>query len=903
MIAKAGYLGLFLLSFFVLSGAGPVIDRDDLVVPVRAPKTVIPGQFETFILELSNDFTYPLNFTVSVDKPESWRFLSKVDNVHLEPGETKSVIFLMDIDRACEIGQKDIRFTFYDKQHDVRIEEVVTTTVENVHEVHARAIRTPNHLMGGQEFEVEFIVRNLGNCYENITVTSEKGVVSKSSFIMPPNSTQYVKVKQTVPELTQAGYIASGISLVTEYAEQPIRERVSLKAYPKTTSRSDRYNRFPVDISLIYFGAKNARPYEGSLQFEAIGNGYLDQNQRHRLNFVARAPNRFSIARVGNFDQYSFDYVWKKDRDTETRIKLGDFSYNLTPVTEMFRWARGIEVSHKTGKWEVGAFYNTPRFYSEIKNQYASYVKYSPLKFWEVQLSGMQKNYTIDGSPATLGSFRNQFRFDNHLVVAEYSRGSRNGLSGSAANLEFTGRFKGFSYSSQNIYAGKDYPGYYTNSLFTNSTLRYRLGKWGANVGFAYNDANPAQDTILTISPYSMNTTAGITHHFSSKLRLMVNYIHRVKEDRLPTRKFAYRENAIRYMLAYKDEFWNVMLDGETAETENLLIINDRNTANTYNIRARIDREVLPTLTIGGFSQYLYTNRYDLERRAYLFYGGNIAYRPMPNIRLRGSYRNNYLIDEYNSDRTLLDFEVSANYKDHRLSINTSHAIVRNTTDRKDFFISARYTYHLNAPISKKEGLYSLAGLLKSTNKTDAGGVIVNIGGQSVITDEYGRFVVNDLPPGIHYLHIDKGSMDVGLVTAVETPLEVEVFPKKGNYISIDVVRSASIEGNVKHIIQRQPGEDRENPPLRIIKASNGDREMLTYTDADGNFSFGGLLPGEWTIRIVEDKGTQRKWKIARNNIQVNVASAETKKVRFEISKKERKIKFSQQSVDLKISN
>lgn len=881
--------------------AGPVLDRDDLIISLRVPKTVIPGQFETFILQLSNDFDHPLDFAVSVDKPSSWRFMSMADSVHLEPGEKKSIVFLLDVDRACEIGKKNLTFTFLDKKHNVKIEEVITTTVQNIHEVHTRAVRKPAHLMGGEKFEVDFVVRNLGNCYESITVASENGVVSVTELLMAPNSTQYVKIRQVAPQITQAGYIASDIILTTEYSEKPIRERVSLKAFPKTTRRTDRFHRFPIDASLIYFGAKTSKPYQQSWQLELTGKGYIDQKERHFLNVVARGPSRFSIARVGNYDQYSVEYRWKQDRVTETQVRVGDFSYSLTPLTEMYRWARGVGVAHLMRKWEIGGFYNQPRFFSDISSQYGAYAKFSPRKFWEIQASAMQKQLADTLGGAFLGSLKNTFQFNNHHVTVEYSAGARKGAVGSALNFDLSGRIKDLSYTTQNIYAAKDYPGFYSNSLFTNSNLRYRKGKWGVNLGFSYNDANPAQDTIFTASPYSTNSTLGLTHYFSKKLRFMVNYIYRFKEDRFPTKKFSYRENAIRYSLAYKDDYWNIIVDGEAARTENLLIKNDDNLGNTYNVRARIDREVLPSLTVGGFGQYLYTNRYDYDLKAYVFYGGNVSFRPTPKLRFRASYRNNYLIDEYNSDRTLLDFEVAANFKSHRISVTSSHAIVRNTVDRKDFFISARYTYHLNAPVSRKAGLYPLSGILKSKNSTDAGGVIINIAGQSVITDAYGRFVVNDLPPGVHYLHIDKGSLGIGLITDVETPLAVEIFPTTTNYVNIEILRSGAISGRVNVDLTKKPGIDDEPQPLKIIKATNGDRELLTYTDDNGNYSFKAILPGEWTVRVIEDAGTQRKWSVFNNNQKVDVAPSETEKVNFEVGKKERKIKFSNQSVNLKI--
>ncbi|MDZ7846715.1 MAG: hypothetical protein U5L96_08065 [Owenweeksia sp.] len=899
---KRLHTALLLLLALSLYASDP-IDRDDLIVSVRAPKSVIPGQFETFILELSNDYDFPLNFDVSVDKPSSWRFLSPVNKVQLQPGEKKTVIFLMDIDRACEIGPKNIRFEFYDKQRDVKIVENVVTTVENIHRLEARAVRHPNHLMSGQSYEVEFVVRNLGNCYEEVQITSENGTPDLEEITMPPNSTYHIKVKQTAPTVKHIGYIPSDISLITDSAQVPLRKRISLKIYPKVTERTDPYHRFPIEMSLIYFGARTAQPYSGGLQVELEGEGFIDRKDNHKLYFKARGPNRFSVARVGNFDQYTLEYTWQQNRHNSTHIRLGDFAFNLTPVTEMYRWARGVGVTQTFKKIEVGAFYNQPRFIDEIEQQFAAYGKYSVRKNWDIQLSAMNKQFK-GGRSGQLMSFQNTVSFLNQKLIAEYAFGGSGGNTGTAASLEMVGSLKkwGLSYSTQNIYASQFFPGYYSNSLFSNTSLRYRRKKLMLSANYSYNDANPAQDTIFSAAPYSTNATVGATYYFTSDLRTTVSLIKRSKEDRFPTKKFSYRENAVRYMTTYNSDFWKMRLDGELGQTQNLLVNSD-NISNTFNVRARAERQVFKWWSLGGFGQYLYNNRYTRSLQQYLLYGVNTTIRPTRNVSLMASYRNNYLIEEYNSDRSLVDVRLRGRFEDHEFSLGVSHALIRNTVDRKDFFVNARYTYRLNTPIRKKEGLYTLTGKISADNPRDAQGIVLHLAGQSVMTDDYGRFIFNDLPVGLHYLHLDMGTLDIGLVTSVETPVEVEIMPKERNYISIDLLRSGSITGKIDFKGNpRVNDQGEEGYPLEVIKATSGDRELLTYTDDKGHYSFKQVLPGEWKVRVVETTTNNGSWVLANNNQSVNVAAGRKKEINFEMKKKQRKIKFkSQQTLDLKI--
>mgnify|MGYP000070698712 CR=1 FL=1 len=892
---------LIIASTWQVFGAGPTLDRDDLVIPVRAPKTVVPGHFETFILELNNDFTHPLNFAVTVEKPASWHFLSEVKNVQLLPGEKRSVIFLVEIDRACEIGNQSMNFDFFDAQHDIRLNEKITTEVENIHEVEVLAIRKPSHLTGGEKFEVEFELRNLGNCEERVRVYSDDGLIVNQEFTMAPNSTHFVTVKQSVPpNLSHVGYISCGLNINVGYQDMPIREVASVKAFPKTTHKTDPYHRFPIEASLIYFGSKNVNSYNDSYQIELKGNGFLDRNERHHFDFVARGPNRFSISRVGNYDQYSFKYHWEQSRKVGTTIRLGDFSYNLSDVTEMFRWARGVAVDHKNAQFEMGVFFNMPRFYTQVDYQYAVYVKYLMSKNWSIQLNGMQKHYGLEDETASLASVKSELNLKHHKVIAELSGGQKYGKSGQAGSLQLEGNIKKLQYRSHSLYADANYPGYYTNSVFSNTSFNYRRRYWGANAGLYYNAANPAQDTIFTTAPYSLNQNLGLSVFPTTALQLQVSYIHRSKEDRFEDKKFNYRENTMRYMLQYRKKGWTSQINGEFGDTENLLLTTEDNTGKTRSVRGRLEKTIGTKLRVGGFGQYLYTNRYDREQKEYVLYGGLVSYQALKNLRITGSYRNNYLLDEYNSDRTLLDLEVSSRFKAHRFSVKTSHALIRNTVNRTDFYVNARYTYSLNTPISKKNDLYALNGVLKADNPRDAAGVILNIAGQSVITDEYGNFLVNNLPVGIHYLHIDHGTLGMGLVTKTESPVEIEMFPKETNNITIEVVRGGSIKGKINFVQDQRAANEGEKIPLRVVKISNGSQEHLTYTDNEGNFSFRNLLPGNWKVRVISGK-EDGNWVLSQNNVSVNVISSREADVQFEMVAKARTVKFSNKTMNLKI--
>lgn len=871
------------------------VDAENLVVPIRAPKMVTPGSFATFILEVNNKYDHPLNLTVNIDKPLTWKLMSLPANVYLEPGESKNVVFLMDIDRACDVGQQELNFEFVDKEFDVKLQEKIITAVENIHNLVIKVIRQPRYVTSGDKFQVDFEIRNLGNCVEVFEMSSYNGQYKNKEITLDPNSSIIVEVEERVSgQIEQITYINVGLLLAVEYQDKKVTNSATVKAYPEKTRRSDRYHRVPMEASLIYFGARTSTPYENSLQVEVKGRGYLDPGRRHEVDFTFRAPNRLSIARVGNFDQYSAQYIYHKSRLTETSIRVGDFAYNLTNITEMFRWARGVGVDHKFGRFQVGGFINAPRFIEDVDYQYAMYGKYSILKNWKVQLSGLQKVVPGSSSPVSLGSVRNELNFGKHKFVGEIGTGIKDGVSGIGAELGAAGSVGKFNYQSQYIYADKNFPGFFTNSILANTNLGYRFNKFGVNASVFYNESNPTIDTIFTTAPYSINYQGGLSYFPNQKLRTQLSYVYRVREDRFLVKKFSYRENGIRYRLNYTGNKGNAQLTAELLQTQNLLIQNDNNMASTYVLGLNGVRNITSDFSIGGFSQYLYTNRYSEEVTSLLFYGAELSYRINDNIDVRGSFRNNYQIEEYNTDRTLLDFRTNLAYGQHHFSLITSHALVRNTVNRTDFYVRAQYTYRFGAPTKKKEGLYSLRGRVQAENPEDAAGVIINISGQSVITDKNGQFLINDLTEGLHYLYLESGSIGSGLIPDIEIPQEVFIYAGENNKLTFNLVLGGNIKGKV---VFPKEAADGGKFPIKIVKATLEDKEFLTYTDNYGNYHFSNLMPGNWTVRIVN--GDEGAYVVEENNINLEVKGGETTPYTFGMKKKVVKIKFSDKVLDL----
>lgn len=852
-----------------------------------------PGKLETLVLRVENPNPFQVNCTLNAILPANWQVSNLSEQLLLEPKAAKNLFILLKPEITAPPGDTALKIQFTDEENNVSITKTIYLTVDAIHDVQLSLLDKPKMVVAGNNFRMDFEVKNYGNAPERLKIYSSDGRLFIDDVYLQPGESKFIPLTNITDEsITHQHRVAGRLMVQTEYTEEPVSLGSSVVVYPKANKKTEKYHRLPVYASVQYMGVQRGEQMQNNFQYELRGNGTIDRFNLHHIDFTFRGPNRFSVARIGNYDQYSVEYTYKKSDENYTKVKVGDFSYNLTNLTEAFRWGRGVEIQHKKGKLDVGAFYNQPRFFQQAKSVSAAYAGYQLKEYWRIQLSGLSKVLAEDIN-GNLGSVLNEFEFKDHKLGVELSLGTKGQNSGSAFHAYAMGRFKGFNYTSQTIYASKDYAGYYSNGVFSNNSLNYRKNKWGLLAGLYYNATNPALDTLFTAAPYTINYRAGVQYFPSKMWRLQTTYQYRFKEDRFTTKKFLYREQGVRQAITLSKTAIKGALYAEFAQTQNLLIISDSNTSNSFYTQLQLAKTFWGNLTVGAFGQYALTNRYDASSQRYVFYGGNVSAHLRKWLNANMSYRNNYFIEEYARDRSLIEGTLTAAVDRHTLSIRLSKALQRNTVDASNFFISAKYTIRLDVPTAKNLNLYTLNGKFKSNYKKSLEGVILTVGGNTVVSDRIGAFQVHDLSYGPHVLDIDKSTLPIGYITSIPVPTVVEILPNEENAINISIIKGAEISGTLTFTIDERSSREGLSAPIKVIKATNGDLEYLTYTDENGNFNFKGLTPGEWKVRLVKPGEMGNRWEVVKFLDTVILEEGKHGTAELEVRSRQRSIKFS----------
>jgi hypothetical protein len=146
--------------------------------------------------------------------------------------------------------------------------------------------------------------------------------------------------------------------------------------------------------------------------------------------------------------------------------------------------------------------------------------------------------------------------------------------------------------------------------------------------------------------------------------------------------------------------------------------------------------------------------------------------------------------------------------------------------------------------------------------------VLVNMAGFAAITDHTGTFTLSALKPGTYYLTVENGSIGQDLVTTEKMPLAVEVKGGERTRIEIRLTKSGRISGELALLSPTEKGDDTlalvglagaagQGNQVRfgnnLVEVTRDDEFFRQMTDADGKFSFAGLRPGIWVVKVYKD--------------------------------------------------
>ncbi|AWV97394.1 hypothetical protein DJ013_04085 [Arcticibacterium luteifluviistationis] len=839
------------------------------------------------ITDVTRDYQ---DISVKIDLPPGFKLITKTNPTSLSKGTEHQFFFALQNNDIAQSAIYEFGIHLVEK-NKVTASTKASLKLLKYSNIEIFNVNKPEYIDAAVKKELSYLIKNNGNSKETIWLRSKSGdIQGERNFQLGIGESKTVIVSNTLPTHTKGvRNISFDLSAYVGQDPIPTTSTFNVPYLINSTKRNDAYLRFPINASILYNQFSASTKKTGQVSFDINGKGYLDDKKKHELEFIARGPNNYKLTSYGLTDQYLVRYNTDK-----FKIELGDQSFNLSQLTENSRFARGINVSQKFGQMELKAFYLEPRFYARIKKEYGLSLTKEFNPSYSLSTLFLRKDHIFykDLLTTDFYNLKSKVTKQNFVLETEGSISVTDGSISYAFRNSGYIKIKRLTLNSTFLQSAKDYNGYYSDGYLTSNAINYRVSR-KLNIGFnqSINQSNPSLDSILfTTSPYSNSNTALIYYNINKNNSLNLSGMISEREDRQDIKSYHFKENKVR--LRYKTSISNfdLRLDGDLGETQNLLLTTDKGKASStlYRGGLGVNYKTKKSLSLGVFGEYLNTSKYQTntnQETQFIYYGGNVNYSFRNYINFRLNYRNNYNLEELYTSRDLLNANLIFNFKNQSLALTGIYSLNAAYSFNKNLLISAKYTIRLNAPLKKKRDLGRLIGQVHGEKKE---GVIFNFNGQKVVTDRNGEFKLNDVEAGVYNLALDKSSM--GLENTIDTkwPLMVEVLPDTTKRLVMKSIKTGQISGSIVLNDENTKKISLENV---LIELYNDHFSKLTTTDKKGSFNFAQLKEEDYSIRIIS-KQLSKSFSIKNEKSTIAVRVGENTLYTFQLAEKKKNIRF-----------
>lgn len=865
---------------------------------IKKQNVTVPNQIINIPFFIVNRSTTPQPYNAGFKTPEGWNVVTRVVPGVLKPSEKKFSVISLQVPSGFPIGEKEVVLQIFNAENNkILAEGKVTVTVDEIENISLETIEAPEYVNAGDDYKASYLLQNLGNTAKKVFIqTSNCDVIGPAEIKLNPGETKRVDIiKKTMPDISdlRKEYFSVRALIGGEVKKSTFHY---ILIFPSQNAKKDFYFRYPVKASAIYLATNQNDRYQSIYQFEISGNGALDPNGKHQLEFLARGPNSANLSYLGIYDQYFATYSNKN-----LELSVGEKSYSFTPLTESSRFGMGVEnrVILNNGL-SFGVLYVKPRYYEDINNEMSVYTEFEKDRNNRFGLFYVLKRNSFSPEPTHLASLNTAFQpLKKTTVELELSRGTFNGFADNALRTSLSTQFSIFRASGNYYYTGKYYPGYYTNSTFYMGSASAQISP-KTNIGFyARQDFTNAQlDTFFIEAPYSKSFQTFLNYKIANRAYLRVYWREYERKDRLSADKFHYKNNSINSEIKHKLNNFEYTLLGEYGKTTNFLLDPGANTRTTYRGAANILYRFNSQSAIRVFGSWSNVNSFVSNDQRRLTAGMSVSTQITKKLKANFHLQNAYDIDDYYRNRNLMQFHLDYKInRKHLFQFRSYYTLFQQKTENPEFFLSATYQLKIGVPLKRVIKAGDIVGHISNDNNEPVKGLVIHVLNKTAITDEEGNFSIKTLQPGRHLLMIERKNLAIDDIASIPTPIQVEVFEDQETPVNFSITKGAKLNGQFV-FDDNNKGNNIELARNIIVELKSDFEEYRITSNKKGEFSFPIVIPGKWTLKVYENS-LPAGFVIDQNIYNYNFKSGQRVELNIVLKPKKRNIIFKSKGITL----
>ncbi len=847
---------------------------------------VSPGKIVTAGIWIANRSGADADYNEELVLPSGWRQVSpQATPLSLAAGaeQLRLVAFAVPVSAAAGSFDVDYRLVSGGTLSPVA---AVTATVVVLPVSKLEVVREDqtDTVIAGDTYEVAVRVTNRGNSEVKISLTAISAPVcpvrvDAAEFSLAPASSRIVRGWiETDAELRKSSsqvvnFTAAAVD--EKGAPTTARRTVVVTVIPRISGDSDPYVRLPTRLRLMSM-AENGSV---SSQAEYSGAGFIDEEQKHRVDFLFRGPSLDGEGLYGLRNEYRMNYY-----GPAVDVLVGDQNYPLSPLTQRFSYGRGAGVTLHPGKTRAGVFVMETADRAQNFQTAGAYVREEFTPTLSLQANALHKTDSghsmLPTGPINIFSLQPHFDFGDTLDLdLEYGMSDAgSGTEAHAYRAEGRGQLtNGVVYSVERVHTGNQYFGEYHGTEQTQGAVTFPIyGSLRGKAAFdqierdataTFSEHRPLPQGVLSTRQTSYRP--GLLYRVSPRTDLSLEYqnvernVERVSgsEDSL--------EHSVRVGIGHSREKFSAQTFAEfgTIETQSSTgsARTERDTIDRYSVflsyRPTVRQSYSIYGTLGSSAVAGVT-----ERSKTL--GASAQWTLSTQLTAGLSYARN----EYDSLTARVQ-DTAAGVVSYTLEnqnvVSVQGRWIRNSaTQEATTSVMVGYTIPFGLRALKKKSIGVIRGKIVEQEGERAlpmSRVVLTANGITAVTNHRGEFVFPSLKPGLYQLNVEQRSLGVDLVTRELLPLMIEVNKEEVVELSLSVVRAAKVSATIAVFA---PAARTLNPEVNgaadafkevggfgggLVELTDGRQVLRQVTDSSGTVSFDRLRPGKWTLRVYQN--------------------------------------------------
>jgi len=894
---KKGHLLLLtviLITLFLLTVSFCLkADHSEIKIELVEPDLLetLPGNKFTLSFLIINQNRKGMDLETKVILPTGFKILTYESNLNLEPKQSKVELLNLYIPHNIKKGTYTIKYLLLDQDNNIRAEKKLQLTIKPNFDLEAIIIRSPDRVIAGESYIVNFSINNRSNTDLSINIKchdqpSFKTMLSQKYIELSPNKISFLNVKvKTNPHINTSKTHKITLSIECLYNNKKVISKAidtSVKVLNRISGKNEDYIKLPFDLDAIFSYDKQL-----DINFDLSTLKPIDTDKKHWLFLQLKTEDL--LKKSNKYSNFKGNYQLKY-WNNNTALEIGDNYFTATELTEKQKNGKGFLVKIEKNNIFLKTYYQKSK--DNYDMSWAVLYDYQYLKNIDFISSLFHK--IMNNDHINILSLNSKIKLLNNIFDFEYAQDLTN-KTNHAYYGKLTTNNDNLNYQLKYLYSDPKFSGRvsdckhlvcnFSYSPLNNLSIKGIFEKFNNNLNLDLSQQVKNESSTKIFTQY---------HDTNSNLHLIYNNLW-IKDLR-PNPDFF--EQRTTWKIKYKHHFDNGKFKAVYSSTsindhllKEIILQNLISIKGTYKI---YDEQL--------YSIY-YENKFEKKNRDILLnVSADFSINKNNNITLNYAYQSK--VDKktnQQNNKNIISLELHNSLKEFNSQFKLKGTYIKSKKEDNEFILQVEYikNFSFDLPITRKK-TGKIIGRIYNPNKEKQDGikdVIVKISELTAVTNEDGYFIFNQLKPGIHYLNIDLSSMKQNQVFKNDLPLEFTIKANENKKIILKTVKGCSVSGQAMVYNYSQLNKSKKIYPdyflkkLQIIlKNKENNKYIIKHTDTFGKFHFENLRPGIWEL-IIKNRGTiPENHALKKPNYIFEITPGQNKNIEIKVLPLERKL-------------